>query len=68
MIFTKNFARNYEKKMIHITSDAGSVGQSSHRLSDPAYYIKDCQIFLSKVCTKKVDWAKLLKRHSSKSI
>ena len=45
MIFAKNFTRNYEKKIILGTSDAWSLSDLSHRPSDPAYYIEDCQIF-----------------------
>ena len=45
MVFAKNFARFYEKKMILGTSDAWSKRLLSHRPSDPAYYIEDCQIF-----------------------
>ena len=45
MIFAKNFARNYEKKIILGTSDAWSMSRLSKRPSDPAYYIEDCRIF-----------------------
>ena len=38
----KNFARNYEK--INNTSDAWLMSRSSHRPSDPEYYIEDCRI------------------------
>ena len=44
-IFAKHFARNYEKKIIPGTSDAWSMSRSSHRPSDPGYYIEDCRIF-----------------------
>ena len=44
MIFAKNFARNFEKKIILGTSDTRSMSCSSQRPSDPAYYIKDCRI------------------------
>ena len=44
-IFAKNFARNYEKKIILGTSDTWSMRQSFHRPSDPAYYIEDCWIY-----------------------
>ena len=44
MIFAKNFARNYEKKIILGTSDIWSMRHSSQRPSEPAYYIEDCQI------------------------
>ena len=50
MIFAKNFARNYEKKIILGTSDTWSMRRSSHRQSDPAYYIEDCRISTLKVC------------------
>ena len=43
-MFTKNFARNYEKKIILGTSDAWSTSHLSQRTSKPAYYIVDCQI------------------------
>ena len=49
MIFEKNFARNYEKKIILGTSDAWSIRRSSHQPIDPAYYIEDCQILVQKV-------------------
>ena len=45
MIFAKNFARNYEKKIILWTSDAWSMSSLSQRPSDQAYYIEDCRIF-----------------------
>jgi hypothetical protein len=32
------------KKIILGTSDAWSMRQSSHRPSNPAYYIEDCRI------------------------
>ena len=38
MIFAKNVARNYKKKMLG-TSDACSMSHLSHRPSEPAYYI-----------------------------
>ena len=44
MIFAKNFARNYEKKIILGTSDNWSMSRSSQRPSEPAYYIEDCRI------------------------
>ena len=46
MIFAKNFARNYEKKIMLGTLDAWSMSHLSHRPSDPAYYIEDCRIFV----------------------
>ena len=48
MIFAKNFARNYEKKIILVTSDAWPMSHSSQRPSDPPYYIEDCRIFNDK--------------------
>ena len=44
MIFGKNSARNYEKKIILGTSDACSTSHLSQRASKPAYYIVDCRI------------------------
>ena len=44
MIFAKNFARNYEKKIMLGTSDAWSMSRLSHRPSKPVYYIEDCWI------------------------
>ena len=44
MIFAKNFARNYKKKLILGTSDAGSMSHLSQQPSKPAYYIEDCGI------------------------
>ena len=43
MIFAKNFARNYEKKILG-TSDAWWMSRLSQRPSNPAYYIEDCRI------------------------
>ena len=43
-IFVKNFARNYEKKIILGTSDAWSTSHLSQRTSKPAYYIVHCRI------------------------
>ena len=43
MTFAKNFARNYEKKILG-TSDALSMNLLSQRPSNAAYYIEDCQI------------------------
>ena len=40
MIFAKNFARNYEKKILG-TSDAWTMSRLSHQPSGPAYYIED---------------------------
>ena len=40
-IFAKNFARNYEKKIILGTSDVGSPSRLAHKPSDPAYHIED---------------------------
>ena len=39
MIFAKNFARNYEKKIILGTSDTWSLSHWSQQSSDPVYYI-----------------------------
>ena len=47
MIFAKNFARNYEKKIILGTSDAWSMSHLSQQPSDPAYYIEDFCITIS---------------------
>ena len=44
-----NFARNYEKK-VHETLEAWSMRRSSHRPSNPAYYIEDCRISASFKC------------------
>ena len=44
MIFAKNFARNYEKKIILGTSDAWLMSLLAHRPRDPAYYIEDWPI------------------------
>ena len=41
MIFAKNFARNYEKKIILGTSEAWLMSRLSQRPSEPAYYIED---------------------------
>ena len=41
--------RNYEKKIMLGTSDSWSMSRSSHRPSEPAYYIVDCRI-LSACC------------------
>ena len=49
MIFAKNFARNYGKK-IHGTSDAWSMSYSSQRPSNSAYYIEDCRISKGASC------------------
>ena len=46
MIFAKNCARNFEKKIILGTSDAWSMSHLSHPPSDQAYYIEDCWIFV----------------------
>ena len=35
------------KKILLGTSDAWSMSRLSHRPSDPAYFIEDCQIFRS---------------------
>ena len=45
MIFAKNFARNYEKKILG-TSDAWSTSHFSQQTItiEPAYYIVDCRI------------------------
>ena len=43
-IFAKNFARNYEKKIMLGTSDAWTMSRLSHRPIDPAYYTEDCRI------------------------
>ena len=45
MIFAKNFARNYEKKIMLGTSDARSTSHLSQQTSEPAYYIVDCRIY-----------------------
>ena len=42
--FAKNFARNYETKIILGTSDAWLMSRLSQQPSNPAYYIEDCQI------------------------
>ena len=47
MIFAKNFARNYEKKILG-TSDAWSMSRSFQRTSYPPYHIEDCCI----LCTR----------------
>ena len=39
-IFAKNFARNYEKKILG-TSDAWSTSRLANRPKNPAYYIED---------------------------
>ena len=44
MIFAKNFARNFEKKIILGTSDAWLMSRLSHWPIDPAYYIEDWRI------------------------
>ena len=36
--------KSYEKKIMLGTSDAWSMSRSSHRPSEPAYYIEDCRI------------------------
>ena len=46
MVFAKNFARFYEKKVILGTSDAWSTSCLSHQVSEPAYYIVDCRIYV----------------------
>ena len=46
MIFAKNYARFYGKKIILGTSDAWSTIHLSHRPSNPAYYISDWRISL----------------------
>ena len=48
-IFAKNFARNYEKKIILGTSYTWSMRRSSHRPSDQAYYIEDCRMFIPSI-------------------
>ena len=45
MSFAKNFARNYEKKIILGTSDSWSMSHLSLQTSKPVYYIVDCRIF-----------------------
>ena len=45
MIFAKNFARDYEKKIILVPSDVWSMRGSSHRPRNPTYYNEDFQIF-----------------------
>ena len=47
-IFAKNFARNYEKKMLG-TSDAWSTSCLAQQPSDPEYYIEDWLISINKV-------------------
>ena len=43
MIFAKNFARFYEKKILG-TSDPWSTSHSSQQTTKPAYHIVDCRI------------------------
>ena len=43
-IFAKNFARNYEKKIILGTSDTCLTSHFFQQPSEPAYYILDCRI------------------------
>ena len=43
MIFAKNFARNYEKKILG-TSDTWSMSRLSHRPSEPAFHIGHCRV------------------------
>ena len=40
----QKFLKEIMKKIIPGTSDAWSMTQSSHRPSNPAYYIEDCRI------------------------
>ena len=42
--FLQRILQEIMKKIILGTSDAWSMRRSSHRPSDPAYYIKDCPI------------------------
>jgi hypothetical protein len=44
MIFAKNFARNYEKKIILGTSDAWLMSHLSQGPRKPVYYIEDFRI------------------------
>ena len=43
MIFAKNFARDYEKKMLE-KSDAWAMSHLSQQFRDPPYYIGDYRI------------------------
>ena len=43
MIFAKNFATNYEKKILG-TTDTWSMSHLFNQPSKPAYYIEDCRI------------------------
>ena len=43
MIFVKNFARNYEKKIILGTSDAWCMSHLSQRPC-AVYYVEECRI------------------------
>ena len=54
-VFAKNFARNYERKLILGTSDAWSTSRLSHQTNNPAYYIEDCRIYSSSGSFKIVD-------------
>ena len=45
--FLQRILQEIMKKLILGTSDAWSMRQSSHRPSNPAYYIEDCWILSS---------------------
>ena len=55
--FAKNFARNYEKKILE-TSDAWSMSCLSNRPSDPVYHIEDCRIsglqLKNEICSREI--------------
>ena len=54
MIFAKNFAGNYEKKLMLGTSDTWSMSHSSQQPC-AAYYIEDCRISSVRGCNKSQD-------------
>ena len=56
MIFAKNSARNYEKKIILGTSDAWTTSHLSQGTSKPAYYIVDCRILNLQERNLNTDW------------
>ena len=55
-IFARNFARNYEKKILG-TSDDWSMSHLSHRPSNPVYYIEDWWIFCNHFLQCEYGWA-----------
>ena len=56
MIFAKNFARNYEKKILLGTSDAWSMSHLSHQPRDQVYYIEDCRISSPPITKFPLSW------------